>query len=71
MLCYREMIPKERKEDEPEGCAPVFDLMPEPCTVEEGDTAKFMSQEKSNFPKFTHNKGFASKQLGPNCLDVT
>jgi hypothetical protein len=36
------MIPKERKEDEPEGCAPVFDLMPEPCTVEEGDTVKFM-----------------------------
>ncbi|ELT91005.1 hypothetical protein CAPTEDRAFT_109743 [Capitella teleta] len=39
---FRDLIPKERKEDEQEGCAPVFDLMPEPCTVEEADTAKFM-----------------------------
>lgn len=35
---------EERIEDEPEPSPPVFDLMPEPQQVEEGDTAKFMAK---------------------------
>jgi len=41
-------IQPRREEDVPDMTAPVFDLLPEVCQVEEGETAKFMVKVSGN-----------------------
>ena len=46
-LC-REALRKPREEEPDDMMPPVFDLMPEPQQVEEGETAKFMVKISGN-----------------------